>query len=323
MGRRKKEGLVEVLIQLPWHWNIVLGVMTFIVLRWIIPAFFSGNPILAGFAIASRGLAWMALVAFTLIGLIALVRGLDAAAKTVPKGAVPNMLADFGRSPTSASRKLSPEWGRSASHAAYASAKEQAAAKQTPPGADAEFSAWTTDALRALEWKRFELLCARYYEAVGFKSETLRCGADGGIDIKLYKIDPTKPLAIVQCKAWRSPVGVKEIRELFGVMAHEKVGRGIFITTSTYTKDALAFGAANPIQLLDGASFIQKLQELPQHSRVTLFNAAFDGDYRTPTCASCGIKMVRREGKSKAFWGCMNFPRCTNMLEIKKMQVER
>ena len=139
------------------------------------------------------------------------------------------------------------------------------------------FCAWTIDALRALEWKRFELLCASYYGVVGFKSETLQCGVAGSIDVKLYKFDPTKPLAVVQCKAWSSPVGVKEIQELFGVMAHEKVGRGIFITNSTYTKDTRTFGNSNSIQLLEGTSFIQKLWELPQHERDVLFKAAFEG----------------------------------------------
>src|SRR5690606_33117001 len=77
------------------------------------------------------------------------------------------------------------------------------------------FDEWTLHALRQLEWKRFELLCASYYDAVGFRSETLRCGADGGIDVKLYRGDMTEPVAVVQCKAWNAkPVGVQQIREL-------------------------------------------------------------------------------------------------------------
>jgi restriction system protein len=169
-----------------------------------------------------------------------------------------------------------------------------------------------------LEWKRFELLCAKYYEAVGFKSETLRCGADGGIDVKLFKIDPTKPLAVVQCKAWNShSVGVKEIRELLGVMAHEQAGRGVFITTSTYTKDALEFGSANPIQLLDGTGFVIKLRDLPKERQDALLKFAFEGDYKTPTCPSCGIKMTKRDGKRGAFWGCVNYPRCKSTFVIR------
>ena len=171
--------------------------------------------------------------------------------------------------------------------------------------------------MRSLEWKRFELLCAKYYEAAGFFSETLRCGPDGGIDVKLYRVDPEKPLAVVQCKAWAVPVGVKEIRELLGVMAHEKIGRGIFITTSSYTPQAGEFGASSPLQLLDGPQFVEKLHGLPPDKQIKLLQFAFEGDYTTPTCASCGIKLVRRQGKRGDFWGCVAYPRCKTTMAVR------
>jgi len=178
---------------------------------------------------------------------------------------------------------------------------------------------WSLDALRSLEWKRFELLCARYYEAVGFRSATLAAGADGGIDIKLFRVDPAQPLAIVQCKAWNNrQVGVKEIRELLGVMVHEKVGRGIFITTGGYSADALAFGAANPIQLLDGPAFLGKVRDLPLEKQAALLAFAFEGDFYTPSCASCGVKMVARESRRGAFWGCVHYPRCKTTLHLTR-----
>src|SRR5690606_1462053 len=109
--------------------------------------------------------------------------------------------------------------------------------------------------------------------------------------------DMTEPVAVVQCKAWNAkPVGVQQIRELLGVMAHEKVRRGIFLTTATYTPDALAFGAANPILLVDGVGFIEKLCALPKEKQDDLLRIAFDGDYRTPTCPNCGTKAVKRAG---------------------------
>ncbi|MFL6672812.1 MAG: restriction endonuclease [Massilia sp.] len=180
---------------------------------------------------------------------------------------------------------------------------------------------WSMEALRALEWKRFELLCAWYYEAVGFSTATLEAGPDGGIDVKLFKIDPSKPLAIVQCKAWNThQVGVKEIRELLGVMAHEKIRRGIFMTTGTYTKDALDFGAANPIQLLDGPAFEKKILELPPEKQEALLKRTFEGDYRTPTCASCGVKMVARQSRRGPFWGCQHYPRCKTTLMTPQLE---
>ena len=169
-----------------------------------------------------------------------------------------------------------------------------------------------------LEWKRFELLCAEYYEAVGFKTETLDAGPDGGIDIKLFKLDPTKPLAIVQCKAWNTTqVGVKEIRELLGVMAHKQIGRGIFATTGTYTKDAIDFGATSPIQLLDGPTLTNKILDLPLEKQNALLQFAFEGDYRTPSCASCGVKMLARDSKRGAFWGCPHYPHCKTTLRMR------
>jgi restriction system protein len=124
------------------------------------------------------------------------------------------------------------------------------------------------------------------------------------------------PLAIVRCKSWKSQVLVSEIRELSDVMAREKVARGIFITTGSYTRDARMFGATNPIQLLDGEAFLAKMAELDSVSRNNLKAFAFAGDYTTPTCASCGIKLVKRENRRSAFWGCINYPRCNTTLKI-------
>lgn len=319
MRRRKKEGLVDVLMLLPWSVTIGFGVIAFVTLRWIVPAFFTGKPILESLAFVSRSMAWIALVVSGLCGLVTFVRSNEATgAAQPPRGDRSEPTFTTGRVAQSASTNMTAVLGRNCNPSAGEGGDEHGASWHEQGRAQPEFSSWTLDALRSLEWKRFEMLCAQYYEAVGFKSDTLRCGADGGIDIKLYKIDPAKPLAVVQCKAWHSSVGVKEIRELFGVMAHEKVGRGVFITTSTFTKEAQMFGAANPIQLLDGADFVQKLCELPQHSKDALLNTAFAGEYRTPSCASCGIKMVSRVGKGKSFWGCANFPRCRNTFSIKQ-----
>lgn len=92
-----------------------------------------------------------------------------------------------------------------------------------PPKPDA----WTIDALRTLEWKRLEMLCHAYYRAIGFRAEMLAAGADGGVDVRLFKAAITAPVAVVQCKAWARQLGVAVVRELCGVMAHEGVRRGI------------------------------------------------------------------------------------------------
>ena len=308
MGRRrKKTSPLDDLLALPWQASALCGVVAFAVLRWVLPSFFAASPVLsvlAGLAVSFSGIA---LCGFCFIGLLSFLRAKMKGAQSA--GA--RMPQDRGgklRAPVS----VTPAWSHAGNVHDVTTQAEPGSAGGVAP------RAWTLEALRSLEWKRFELLCAKYYEAAGFFSESIRCGPDGGIDVKLYRVDPEKPLAVVQCKAWANlAVGVKEIRELLGVMAHEKIGQGIFITTSSYTPQALEFGASNPLQLLDGPQFVEKLRSLPPARQIKLLQFAFEGDYTTPTCASCGVKLVRRQGKRGDFWGCVAYPRCKTTMPVR------
>ncbi|HEX5767920.1 MAG TPA: topoisomerase DNA-binding C4 zinc finger domain-containing protein [Burkholderiales bacterium] len=39
---------------------------------------------------------------------------------------------------------------------------------------------------------------------------------------------------------------------------------------------------------------------------------ATQGDFLTPTCPSCGIKMIPRKSTAhgRTYWGCRNYPGC-------------
>lgn len=295
MGSRRNQGLARDLVALPWQFSAVLAVGAFGGIRWILPGFLPERGPLSGL---KQDLATWSWVAFAVLGAIALLAALRAAIQRSRFGKQTRSSRQYAR------MRVVPEPKQSS--------------VSVPSITAAAPAAWSPQALRMLEWKRFELLCARYYEAVGFTTATLAAGPDGGIDVKLFKVDPAKPLAVVQCKAWNThPVGVKEIRELLGVMVHEGVGRGIFVTTGVYSPDALQFGAANPIQLLDGDAFTKKILDLPIEKQKALLAFAFDGDYRTPTCASCGTKMIGRDSKRGPFWGCIQYPRCKTTLAMR------
>lgn len=294
MGRRRKQTLASDLIALPWQVGATLAVASFAGIRWVAPGFLGQSPVLVGMRAMAGPLSWLALCFFGVLALLAALR-IFTARKKAPSQA-----------------------GAVVARGKTAPAPERTSASSVTARLPSAPQAWSLEALRTLEWKRFELLCARYYQALGFQAETLQAGPDGGIDVKLYKADPSRPLAIVQCKAWNTrQVGVKEIRELLGVMVHAKVARGIFITTGVYSEDALAFGAANPIQLLDGAAFERRIGALPEAQRQDLLAFAFDGDYLTPSCPSCGVKMLARNGKRGSFWGCRHYPRCKSALQLR------
>jgi restriction system protein len=71
---------------------------------------------------------------------------------------------------------------------------------------------------------------------------------DGGIDLLLRREGRT---TLVQCKHWKAwRVGVKEVRELRGVVASERAHYGIVATYGSFTEDAIAFANRNPITLV-------------------------------------------------------------------------
>jgi restriction system protein len=180
---------------------------------------------------------------------------------------------------------------------------------------------WDFELLNDLEWKRFEEVVSEYYRLLGYRSEVTRMGADGGVDIVLYEQGAENPSIIIQCKSWSKKVGVKAIRELYGVMAADGVSYGIFATTSDYTNEAKEWIKGKSMQLLTGNDLVTMFNNLAEEQRKTHLTNALMGEYSTPTCPSCDQKMVNRtasKGKSagSSFWGCRNYPRCKQTFKI-------
>jgi restriction system protein len=176
---------------------------------------------------------------------------------------------------------------------------------------------WSAAVFDIIEWRRFEALCEWLFTQAGFETRTQTHGADGGVDIWLYsKNQPDGAVSVVQCKHWaKKAVGVAEVRALLGSMADKKVRRGIFATTSTFTDDAKRLAKDNAIQLLDRVGLLELIGKRTPAQQLELLAVATKGEFWIPTCASCGVKMMRRARKAgSGFWGCVNFPRCRTVI---------
>ena len=126
-------------------------------------------------------------------------------------------------------------------------------------------------------------------------------------------------MSVVQCKHWQGKaVGVKEMREFFGVMSSHRLKRGTYSTTSTFTADAQQFAKANGIHTLDGTALLALIAKRSLDQQQALLAVALEGEYWRPTCASCGIKLVERTPANcgAAFWGCSNYPKCKTRLAM-------
>lgn len=177
--------------------------------------------------------------------------------------------------------------------------------------------------LNSIDWKLFEEVCAEYFRICGFQAATQSHGPDGGIDIRLYAKDDTSNVEnLVQCKQWSNrQVGPRALRELLGVMAASGVRRGTFVTTSTFTGEALQFGRGNGIHLIDGHQLIKNLLARTPEEQKRLLDIATQGDYLTPSCPSCGAKLKQKVGNTGRgpFWACPGFPACRYTLAIKRV----
>lgn len=310
MPRRKaKTDNLDALLAMPWWLSVVLAAVAYVAVALVLPSTLpTGSPLRAGMAPVLNLVGTVAAGLLCLIGAAAWLKQRQTGAPRRPL----SVRAD--PAPLAPAKPNSPG-------PLDEIARLRAERPQSSPGPAPTPGAWSMDVLRQMEWKRFEHVVAGYYERVGFRAQLQASGADGGVDVRLFRGESTAPLAVVQCKAWQagSAVGVKLVRELLGVMTIEKVNAGIFVTTAGYSDDARALSGAHRLKLIDGAEFLQMIRALPAAAQAELLALATEGDWTTPTCPSCGTKMVRRERRSDqgAFWGCRSYPACRQVLALR------
>jgi restriction system protein len=321
--RKTKEAPIKMLFKAPWWISIAIGVVVFVVLKAIVPSAFASNIILKPLGGALSGLAWIISGLFFLVGLLSLAREKFSASKSAAATWNPREPGskDGGLSATSGwqskvekyAAQNHPEYGKGRVREAW----ESSIAGTTP---SEKQKSWRIELLRSLEWKRFEDVCQKFYELKGIRSETTPLGPDGGIDIRLYQDESGKATSIAQCKAWgKRLVGVQPVRELLGVMTHEKIEKAFFMASGNFSDEAKTFAQSNPITLINGEMLVAMIKRLPELEQQALLAFATDGDYTTPTCPSCGIKMrhITGAGTRPDFWGCHNYPRCLQKLGMR------
>ena len=111
--------------------------------------------------------------------------------------------------------------------------------------------------------REFEHIIDRLYARMGYQTQLTSAQKDGGRDIiaKKRQIGTLEHL-LVECKQYSKPVDIKIVRALLGVVADEKVNKGVLVTTSRFTKGAIDFANRNPqIELIAGNDLIPLLNE--------------------------------------------------------------
>jgi len=181
--------------------------------------------------------------------------------------------------------------------------------------------------LEQMSWREFEMLVGEVFRRRGYVvGEKGGHGADGGVDLVLSKGGRR---FLAQCKQWkRAKVGVKIIRELYGVIAAEGAAGGFIVTSGVFTGDAVAFAAGKNIDLIDGPQLRSMIagasngQGEAARPAMPPPVAVAPSAESAPACPQCGSAMVRRVARrgakvGKAFWGCSTFPKCRGTVPIE------
>ena len=164
--------------------------------------------------------------------------------------------------------------------------------------------------IRSLQWDEFEELTGEAFRRQGYSVRmTAKKGEpDGGIDLVLKK---DGEITLVQCKHWKTrQVGVRVIRELYGVMAAEKAPKGILVISGSFTAATKAFAVGKPLELIDGEQLFYLIGKI--QGKHTMPDTA---DVLYELCPKCGAEMVIRTARKgvytgEQFWGCPRFPDC-------------
>jgi len=120
---------------------------------------------------------------------------------------------------------------------------------------------------RELKPDAFERLVKRMLRESGFvQVEVTGRSGDGGIDGKgIVRVGSLLSFHVLfQCKKYQGPVSAGAIRDFRGALIG-RADKGLFVTTGTFTRDAMREATrdgATPIDLMDGDQLADKLKEL-------------------------------------------------------------
>nr|MDO8100128.1 restriction endonuclease [Candidatus Njordarchaeota archaeon] len=113
---------------------------------------------------------------------------------------------------------------------------------------------------RFFQWLVADLLVKMGYgKSLSDTRESTKMSRDGGIDgvIKQDKLGLDR--VYIQAKKWENQVGRPEVQRFYGVLQDRKASKGIYITTSAFSSDAIDFANRNNIVLIDGDQLVQHM----------------------------------------------------------------
>jgi restriction system protein len=163
----------------------------------------------------------------------------------------------------------------------------------------------------------FEEVLLVHFQHLGYRGTLTPESGDYGADLVLEK---GMERIVVQAKRYKNVVGIEAVQQVIGALKYYQANKGMVVTNSVYTPNAIALAHANGIDLIDREQLIGLLRKSQGQERIKqLVGASTEPASRADEeggilpdeqCPVCGRVLVARTGKYGAFIGCSGYPRC-------------
>lgn len=176
-------------------------------------------------------------------------------------------------------------------------------------------SRWGAGVLRAIEWQRFEAVCAALFRQDGYIARPHSSGTAQGTLLRLHSLaDTKKPVRIVLCKhASDAPIGTATVSEFQQELKNAGVSSGAIVTAGRFSDEAKKLARANHIAPVDSVNLLTVILRRSESQQLELLSVATQGEYWRPTCPACNAKMSLRSGV-QGKWACTGTPTCPGTL---------
>lgn len=149
------------------------------------------------------------------------------------------------------------------------------------PPAPASRTEWSAAAFDEMDSAHFESVCEALFTQAGFSTQVQPREASGTLDIVLESRNASGVAAIVRCRHG-GPVGVDELRSLLVATLWQGVRRGSYVTSSSFTPEAMAFATANRVNVLDRERLLALIAKRTPQEQSELLALAFGAEAGPP-----------------------------------------
>lgn len=182
----------------------------------------------------------------------------------------------------------------------------------------------TIEDMKKLDWREFEKFIEFIFRKKWFKAHVRGWINDGWVDVDA-SLNWQK--YVIQCKKRdKYKIWVVQLREFYWVVNMMwKDYKWIYITTSKLTKEATKEfeKMKDTVELWDNSNLEEYISEFKwlENSKLETQEKKVDWEQKIIKCSKCWGNMILRKAtkwknKWKEFYGCENFPKCRNIIDI-------